>query len=92
MSLWRIARALRAGGTVRDQVALDERLRQAAGGSLVRANTRPHAARERVRGELLAAAGGAPPVADGDVSFGAVLLAHLAASVAGADDGLHDDV
>ena len=90
MSLWRIARALRAGGTVRDQVALDERLRQAAGGSLVRANTRPHAARERVRGELLAAAGGAPPVADGDVSFGAVLLAHLAASVA--DTVPHDDV
>ena len=88
VSIWKIARALRAGGTLRDRVALDERLRQAAGRSLVYANTRPHAARERVRGELLAEAGGAPPVSDGDTSFGAVLLAHLAA---GAEDELYDD-
>ena len=90
VSLWRIARALRANGTLRDRVALDERLRQAAGRSLVYANTRPHLARERVRGELLAEAGGEPPVSDGDTSFGAVLLAHLAASVA--DTVPHDDV
>jgi len=89
-SVWKIARALRAGGTLRDQVALDERLRRAAGHSLVYANTRPHAARERVRGELLAETGGAPPVSDADTSFGAVLLAHLAASVAGADTEAHD--
>ncbi len=68
----------------------DERLRRAAGRSLVYANTRPHLARERVRGELLAEAGGEPPVSDGDTSFGAVLLAHLAASVA--DTVPHDDV
>ena len=88
VSIWRIARALRAGGTVRDKVALDERLRQAAGRSLVRAATRPHVGRERVRGELLAETGGSPPVSDGDTSFGAVLLAHLAA---GADTDQHDD-
>ena len=88
VSIWRLARALRQGATLRDQVALDERLRRAAGHSLVYANTRPHAARERVRGELLAEAGGAPPVSDGDTSFGAVLLAHLAA---GAETGEHDD-
>jgi len=89
VSVWRIARALRAGGTVRDKVALDERLRQAAGRSLVWSNTRrPHAGRERVRGELLAEAGGSPPVSDGDSSFGAVLLAHLAAGV---EDEPYDD-
>ena len=90
VSVWRIARALRANGTVRDRVALDERLRQAAGRSLVWSNTRPHAGRERVRGELLAEAGGSPPVSDGDSSFGAVLLAHLAAEAAGAEDERHD--
>ena len=68
----------------------DERLRRAAGRSLVYANTRPHLAQERVRGELLAEAGGEPPVSNGDTSFGAVLLAHLAASVA--DTVPHDDV
>ena len=80
-SVWKIARALRAGGTLRDQVALDERLRRAAGHSLVYANTRPHVARERVRGELLAEAAGATVVTEADV-FGAVLLADLAAGAA----------
>jgi len=47
-------------------------------------------ARERVRGELLAEAGGAPPASEADV-FGPVLIAHLAASVAGADTDPHDD-
>ena len=91
VSLWRIARALRAGGTVRDKVALDERLRQAAGRSLLHAATRPHAGRERVRAQLLAEAGGSPPVSDGDTSFGALILAHLAAEAAGADTDQHDD-
>ena len=86
-----IARALRPGATLRDKVALDERLRQAAGRSLVWSNTRPHVARERARAELLAEAGGAPPASEADTSFGAVLLAHLAASVAGADTDRHDD-
>ena len=80
VSIWRIARALRprVTCTLRDAVALDERLRRAAGPSLVYAATRPHVARERVRGELLAEAGGGPVVTGSDV-FGAVLLADLAA-------------
>ncbi len=60
---------------------LDERLRRAAGRSLVHANRRPHVARERVRGELLAEAGGGPVVTGSDV-FGAVMLADLAAGAA----------
>ena len=42
-----------------------------------RSNTRPHAARERVRGELLAEAAGGPVITEADV-FGAALLADLA--------------
>ncbi len=85
-SVWKIARALRPGDSLRDRVALDERLRRAAGRSLVHANTRPHAARERVRGELLAeAAGGA--VATAADSCGALILAALAAGAAAAEDG-----
>ena len=60
------------------------------GRSLVYANTRPHAARERVRAELLAEAAGTVVVTEADV-FGAVLLADLAAWVAAAEDGDHDD-
>ena len=74
---------------MRDRVALDERLRRAAGRSLVYAYTRPHAARERVRGELLAEAAGAPVVTEID-TFGAVLLASIAAAAAEADTGTHD--
>ena len=92
VSVWRIARALRprVTCTLRDAVALDERLRRAAGRSLVHANTRPHGARERVRGELLAEAAGGPVVTEID-TFGAALLASLAAAAADADDGGHDD-
>jgi len=36
VSVWKIARALRPGDSLRDQVALDERLRRAAGRSLER--------------------------------------------------------
>ena len=46
-------------------------------------------AQERVRGELLAEAGGAVVVTEVDV-FGAALLADLAATAAGADTGDHD--
>jgi len=60
VSIWKIARALRPGDSQQDRVALDERLRQAAGRSLVWSNTRPHAGRERVRAELLAEAAGGP--------------------------------
>ena len=60
------------------------------GPSLVHAATRPHVARERVRGELLAEAAGGPVVTDVDV-FGAVLIAALAAGAAAADTGGHDD-
>jgi transcriptional regulator with XRE-family HTH domain len=91
VSIWRIARALRprVSCTLHDAVALDERLRRAAGTSLAHANTRPHGARERVRAELLAEAAGGPVVTGSDV-FGAVLLADLAAAAAEADDGGHD--
>jgi len=80
VSVWRIARALRprVTCTLRDAVALDERLRRAAGRSLVYANTRPHAARERVRGELLAEAGGGGPVATETDCMGALIVAELA--------------
>jgi len=90
-SVWKIARALRprVTCTLRDAVALDERLRRAAGRSLVHANTRPHAARERVRAELLAEAAGGPVVTEID-TFGAALLANLAAAAAEAEDGDHD--
>jgi transcriptional regulator with XRE-family HTH domain len=90
VSVWKIARALRPGDSLREQVALDERLCRAAGHSLVYANTRPHVARERVRGELLAAAGGAPVATESD-TLGRLILADLAAGAAGADDGDHDD-
>ena len=79
VSLWRIARALRPGDSQRARVALDERLRQAAGRSLVYANTRPHVARERVRGELLAEAAGAGPVATEADTIGRLIVADLAA-------------
>ena len=90
VSVWRIARALRPGDSLRDRVALDERLRRAAGHSLVHAATRPHVARERVRDELLAEAGGGPVVTEID-TFGAALLAEIAAAAAEAEDGGHDD-
>ena len=89
VSIWRIARALRANGTMRDQVALDERLRQAAGRSLLWSNTRPHVARERVRAELLAEAGAGLVATEAD-TIGRLIVADLAAAVAGADDGRHD--
>ena len=79
VSVWKIARALRPGDSLRDQVALDERLRRAAGRSLVYANTRPHVARERVRAELLAEAAGAGPVATEADTIGRLIVADLAA-------------
>ena len=89
-SVWRIAKALRPRGTLHDQVAVDERLRVAAGASLRDYSRRPHAARERVRAELLAEAAGALVVTEAD-TFGALILADLAAWVAAAEDGDHDD-
>ncbi|MCA1676839.1 MAG: hypothetical protein LC799_33240 [Actinobacteria bacterium] len=65
---WRIAKALRPRGTLHDQVAVDERLRVAAGASLRDYSRRPHAARERVRAELLAEAAGALVVTEADTS------------------------
>jgi len=89
VSIWRLARALRPGDSMQDRVALEERLRRAAGHSLVYANTRPHAARERVRGELLAEAGAGPVASEADL-LGRLIVADLAASVAGADTERHD--
>ena len=76
---------------MQDRVALDERLRQAAGRSLVWSNTRPHAGRERVRAELRAEAGAGPVASEAD-TLGALILADLAAGAAGAETGCHDDV
>ena len=90
-SIWKIARGLRPWDSVRDRVALDERLRRAAGGSLVWSRTRPHAGRERVRAELLAEAAGAGPVATEADTIGRLIVADLAAGAAGADTGGHVD-
>ena len=57
--------------------------------SLRYSRTRPHVARERVRAELLAEAAGALVVTEAD-TFGALILADLAAAAAAADDGDHD--
>jgi len=74
---WRIAKALRPRGTLHDRVAVDERLRVAAGASLQDYSRRPHAARERVRAELVAEAGGAIPVTDAD-NFASLIITNLA--------------
>ena len=77
---WRIAKALRPRGTLHDQVAVDERLRAAAGASLRDYSRRPHAARERVRAELLAeaAAGGGPVCTDADTMAALIISAFAA--------------
>lgn len=75
MSAWKLWRALPPGDSLRERVALDERSRRAA--------------RERTRAELLVEVVGGPVVTGVD-TFGAALLADLAAGVAGADDGGHD--
>jgi len=79
----RIARALRPRGTctLRDAVAVDQRLRDAAGPSLRYYGTRKHAAREAVRGELLAEAAGGPVASEID-TMGELLVAELARGTA----------
>ena len=77
VTVWKLARALRPAGTLRDKVAVDQRLREAAGESLVHSATRPHVARERVRAELLAEAGGLGPVAAEGDNLGLLILAEL---------------
>jgi transcriptional regulator with XRE-family HTH domain len=72
---WRLARALRNTSTMRDQVALDARLRMVAGASLRQFNTRPHRRRARMEAEL--AKGSGVPVTDAD-DFGAFTSALLA--------------
>ncbi|MHA6626249.1 helix-turn-helix domain-containing protein [Pseudonocardia sichuanensis] len=76
-SVWAIARALR--GDLRARVALDERLRQAAGASFRDYGRRPHAARERMRLQLRFEADGGVPLADGD-DLGRAIVAELAAA------------
>jgi DNA-binding XRE family transcriptional regulator len=80
VTTWRLARALRPRGTLRDRVALDERLRQAAGSSLRYSNTRPHRRREAVREELRAEAGGGQVLEDHDTGWGAAILAELSSA------------
>ncbi|SFO34939.1 Helix-turn-helix [Pseudonocardia ammonioxydans] len=78
--VWRLARALRPRGTIRDRVAVDQRLRAAAGGLLVVSETRPNRRRERVRAELEAAAraAGGPVVGDQSERLGPLVVAELA--------------
>ena len=63
--------------TLRDAVAVDQRLREAAGASLRYYGTRAHTAREAVRGELLVEAAGGPVVSEID-AMGELLVAELA--------------
>lgn len=77
-SVWRLARALRPRGTMRDRVALDERLRKAAGPSLQHATTRAHRRREAVRAELVGEAGDGVVLGDHDETLGGAFLAELA--------------
>ncbi len=74
---WRIAKALRPRGTLHDRVTVDERLLAAAGASLRDYSLRPHAARERVRRELVAEAGGEMPVTEAD-NFTSFIVTDLA--------------
>lgn len=79
-SIWKIARALRSD--LRSRVALDERLRTAAGSSFRDYGRRPHAAREAMRLELRLQAGEGLPAGDGD-TLGVAIIAELAALVNG---------
>jgi transcriptional regulator with XRE-family HTH domain len=74
-STWRVAKALRPGGDLRAQVALDLRLRLAAGRSLRDFSRRVHRKREAIAAELMAL--GEPPLTDADdfTGFVATLLA-----------------
>ena len=72
---WKIARALRSD--LRSRVALDERLRAAAGSSFRDYGRRPHAARERMRLALRLEAGDGLPAGDED-TLGAAIVAELA--------------
>lgn len=65
--------------TLRDAVAVDQRLRDAAGPSLRYYGTRRHEAREAVRAELLAEAAGRGPVATETDRMGALIVADLVA-------------
>ncbi len=75
---WKIAKALRPRGTLHDRVAVDERLRAAAGASLRHYTRRPHARREAVRAELLAEADGAA-VCTGADTMTALIISGLMA-------------
>lgn len=72
-SVWKLAKALRPPGTLRDRVAMDERLRQAAGTSLRDYGRRPHGARERARLDLLMESGDGPVIGDNDRNLGAAV-------------------
>jgi transcriptional regulator with XRE-family HTH domain len=69
-SIWAIARALRSD--LRSRVALDERLRRAAGSSFRDYGKRPHRAREAMRVQLAAEQGGGPVFGPEDTLGGAI--------------------
>ena len=79
-SVWKIAKALWPRSTLHDRVAVDERLRAAAGDSLRDYLRRPHARREAVRRELRAetAAGGGPVCTDADTMAALIISAFAA--------------
>jgi hypothetical protein len=62
---------------MRDAVAVDQRLRDAAGSSLRYSRTPAHVARQQVRAELLAEAAGGPVATETD-TLGALVIADLA--------------
>ena len=74
-SIRAIARALRSD--LRSRVALDERLRRAAGSSFRDYGRRPHAAREAMRAQLAVEQGDGPVFGPGDTSLGLVVAAFL---------------
>ncbi len=67
---------------MRDHVALDQRLREAAGSSLRDYSTRGHTTRERVRAELRAEAAGGSVVTEAG-TFAGVILGSLARNFEG---------
>ncbi len=62
---------------MRDAVAVDQRLRDAAGSSLRYSRTPAHVARQQVRAELRAEAAGGPVATETD-TLGALVIADLA--------------
>ena len=81
-SVWKIARALRTD--LQSRVALDERLRRAAGPSFRDYGRRPHRAREAMRTALVVEQGSGP-VFGAEDTLGTAIVAHLDALARGGE-------